>query len=80
MTLDKHKLEGIKQITVKTLPTDKFESLLSDAGYLKLGTAPAKGKRLKVWWRHEQYRRVEAIYSSDGKIAITAYHIENETK
>ncbi|MEO0352882.1 MAG: hypothetical protein AAF282_22825 [Cyanobacteria bacterium P01_A01_bin.15] len=76
MTLDKHKLDGIEQITEKTLPTEKFEKLLTDVGYYRLGSAPAKGKRVKIWWRHETYRRIESIYSPDETIAITAYHIE----
>ncbi|MEO0456300.1 MAG: hypothetical protein AAF152_06900 [Cyanobacteria bacterium P01_A01_bin.114] len=76
MTLDKHKLDGIPQIESKTLPTETFESLLTGAGYTKLGTAPAKGNRIKSWWMHLTYRRIEAIYSPDGEIAITAYHVD----
>lgn len=48
MTLDKHSLDGIEQITKKTLPIEEFEKLLIDAGYQRLGSAPAKGKRVKV--------------------------------
>ena len=29
MTLDKHKLDGIPQITTKTLPTSDFEGMLN---------------------------------------------------
>ena len=76
MTLDKHKLDGIPQIKSKTLSTEKFESLLAAAGYKRLGTAPAQGQRLKTWWSHVEHRRIEAIYSLDGKIAITAYLVE----
>ncbi|MEK0179493.1 MAG: hypothetical protein EAZ98_22645 [Oscillatoriales cyanobacterium] len=75
MTLDKHKLDGITQITAKTLPSTEFELLLLTAGYGKIGTAPAQGNRLKVWWTHPTFRRIEAIYSADGKVAITAYHV-----
>jgi hypothetical protein len=75
MTLDRHKIEGVPQITVKVLPTEVFEERLLQAGYLKIGTAPAQGNRLKSWWSHPVYRRVEAIYSADGSIAITAYHV-----
>ncbi|PSB53209.1 hypothetical protein C7B67_04020 [filamentous cyanobacterium Phorm 6] len=75
MTLDKHKLDGITQITVKTLPSTEFELLLLTAGYGKIGTAPAQGNRLKVWWTHPTFRRIEAIYSADGIVAITAYHV-----
>ena len=60
MTLDKHKIEGIVQI---------------QAGYTKIGTAPAQGNRIKSWWTHPTYPRVESIYSPDGTIAITAYHV-----
>lgn len=75
MTLDQHQLDGIAQITVKTMPSEEFESLLMGAGYSKIGTAPAKGNRLKVWWSHSTFRRIEAIYSHDGTVAITAYHV-----
>jgi hypothetical protein len=44
MTLDKHKLDGIEQITVKTLPVSDFEKLLLAAHYEKIGTAPASSK------------------------------------
>ncbi|MGB3560542.1 MAG: hypothetical protein WBD58_18960 [Geitlerinemataceae cyanobacterium] len=76
MTLDKHDLDGIAKITVKILPSLEFESLLSDAGYSKIGVAPAQGNRLKVWWTHSKFRRIEAIYSPDGSVAITAYHVD----
>jgi hypothetical protein len=75
MTLDKHKLDGIPQITSKILPVNEFETLLVSAGYQRAGSAPAKGNRIKVWWNHSSYRRIEAIYSSDSKVAITAYHV-----
>jgi len=75
MTLDKHKIEGIPRITTRTLPSEEFDALLIQAGYSKIGSAPAQGNRLKVWWTHPTFDRVEAIYSPDGKIAITAYHV-----
>jgi hypothetical protein len=39
-----------------------------------VGSAPAKGNRIKVWWNHPNFRRVEAIYSPDRNLVITAYH------
>jgi len=75
MTLDKHKLDGVPQITAKTLPADEFNELLANAGYQRAGSASAKGNRVKVWWIHPQFRRIESIYSPDKAIAITAYHI-----
>ena len=75
MTLDKHKLDGIPQITSKILPVEKFEALLVAEGYQKAGSAPAQGNRTKIWWNHSKHRRIEAIYSLDGKVAITAYHV-----
>jgi hypothetical protein len=75
MTLDKHKIDGLPQITSKILPADEFDALLRQAGYSKIGTAPAKGNRIKAWWTHPVYARVEAIYSPDSAIAITAYHV-----
>jgi hypothetical protein len=74
MTLDKHQIDGIARITSKTLPTQVFDQLLLDAGYSKIGTAPAQGNRIKAWWTHPSYRRVEVIYSPNLSIAITAYH------
>ncbi|MEG4870347.1 hypothetical protein [Microcoleus sp. F10-B6] len=53
----------------------EFELLLLTAGYGKIGTAPAQGNRMKVWWTHSTFRRIEAIYSADGIVAITAYHV-----
>ncbi len=76
MTLDKHKLDGIPQITSKILPVEKFEALLTNEGYQRVGSAPAQGNRIKAWWSHLQHRRIEAIYSPDGKFAITAYHVD----
>jgi hypothetical protein len=76
MTLEKHQLDGIPAITAQTLPASDFDELLLAAGYIKIGTAPAKGKRLKTWWSHPSFRRIEVIYSPDGLIAITAYHVD----
>ena len=71
MTLDKHDLDGVPKIKVKTLPAGTFEQLLIDAGYTKTGTAPAQGNRVKVWWGHPVYRRIEAIYSPDLSMALS---------
>ncbi|MBW4582742.1 MAG: hypothetical protein KME42_24510 [Tildeniella nuda ZEHNDER 1965/U140] len=62
-------------ITSKTLPAKQFNELLLPAGYTQLGTAPAQDNRIKTWWTHSIYARVEAIYSPDGAVAITAYHV-----
>jgi hypothetical protein len=77
MTLDKHKIDGVPQITVKILPAQEFDNRLIQAGYSKIGTAPAQGNRIKAWWTHPTYSRVEAIYSSDCAVAITAYHVNS---
>ena len=76
MTLDKHLIDGIPPITTKVLPASDFDTLLIQAGYSKIGTAPAQGNRIKAWWSHLIHPRVEAIYSLDGATAITAYHVE----
>lgn len=76
MTLDKHQLDGIIAITAQTLPASDFDELLLAAGYVKIGTAPAKGNRIKTWWNHPSFRRIEVIYNPDGLIAITAYHAD----
>jgi hypothetical protein len=75
MTLDKHKIDGVPQITVKILSAQEFDNRLIQAGYSKIGTAPAQGNRIKAWWTHSAYSKVEAIYSPDGAVAITAYHV-----
>lgn len=75
MTLDKHQIDGTDRTNSKTLPTRTFDQLLLKAGYTKIGSAPAQGNRIKAWWTHPTYRRVEVIYSPDTSIAITAYHI-----
>lgn len=74
MTLDKHHIDGLGRITSKTLVAQAFEQLLLNAGYSKIGTAPAQGNRAKAWWTHTTYRRLEVIYSPDMSVAITAYH------
>jgi hypothetical protein len=53
----------------------KFEILMQNAGYTSGYTAPAKGERVKVWWIHPNFPRVESIYSPDKSIVITAYHV-----
>ncbi|MFM6440238.1 MAG: hypothetical protein ACKPGW_35970, partial [Microcystis panniformis] len=58
----------------KTMPAEVFEQLMFNAGYTVVGSAPAKGNRIKVWWNHSSFRRVEAIYSDDRSLVITAYH------
>jgi hypothetical protein len=75
MTLDKHKIDGIPQITARVLPATEFDALLIQAGYTQIGSAPAQGNRIKAWWTHPTHARVEAIYSADGAVAITAYHV-----
>lgn len=56
------------------MPAVRFEQMLVDAGYNKVGVAPAKGNRIKAWWIHRNYQRVEVIYSADAATVITAYH------
>lgn len=75
MTLDKHTIQGLSPFTTKTLPSGEFEKRMMNAGYYEVGAAPAQGKRVKVWWLHDTYPRVESIYSSDRSIVITAYHV-----
>jgi hypothetical protein len=75
MTLDKHQIDGLSEFSSKTLPAAEFEVRLSSAGYSQAGSAPAQGGRVKVWWIHSEYRRVESIYSNDKQTVITAYHV-----
>jgi len=46
-----------------------------NAGYFEVGSAPGQGKKIKVWWSHDEYPRVESIYSPDRNIVLTAYHV-----
>jgi hypothetical protein len=75
MTLDKHQIDGIGGFSSKVLPAGQFETLLAEAGYIITGSAPAKGRRVKVWWFHDTFRNVESIYSEDKSTVITAYHV-----
>lgn len=75
MTLDKHQIDGIGGFSSKFLPANQFEDSLAQAGYSIVGSAPAKGGRVKVWWTHETFNNVESIYSEDKAIVITAYHV-----
>ncbi len=75
MTLDKHTIQGLIAFTTKTLPSNEFEKRMINAGYYEVGTAPAQAERVKVWWSHDAYPRVESIYSSNRKIVLTAYHV-----
>ncbi|BAZ71390.1 hypothetical protein NIES4106_61870 (plasmid) [Fischerella sp. NIES-4106] len=75
MTLDKHTIQGLSAFTSKTLASIEFEKRMINAGYYEVGTAPAKGGRIKIWWSHDTYPRVESVYSSDKSTVITAYHV-----
>lgn len=75
MTLNKHQIQGLPNFNIPTLDASTFESLMLDAGYSMSGSAPARGNRVKVWWIHNQYPRVESVYSSDKQIVIIAYHV-----
>ncbi|MTJ50640.1 hypothetical protein FJR05_23385 [Dolichospermum sp. UHCC 0259] len=74
MTLNKHRLDGLPSFPSRILDAIKFEQILMDAGYSITASAPANGDRIKVWWSHPTYRRIESIYNQDKTIAITAYH------
>ncbi|TBR60559.1 hypothetical protein B4U84_06805 [Westiellopsis prolifica IICB1] len=75
MTLDKHTIQGLAAFTSKTLLSNEFEKLMLNAGYFEIGTAPAQGGRIKIWWSHDSYPRVESIYSPDKSTVLTAYHV-----
>ncbi len=48
--------------------------MLTGAGYTKIGIPAAKGNRVKAWWTHPNYRRLEVIYSPESTVVVTAYH------
>ena len=76
MTLDKHTIDGVEPFKSRTCPVTMFEERMRAAGYSDCGSAPTWKGRVKVWWIHQDYRRVEAIYSSDYQTTITAYHVD----
>jgi hypothetical protein len=53
MTLDKHQIDGIGGFSSKVLPANQFEELMIGSGYSQIGSAPAKGGRIKIWWSHD---------------------------
>ena len=65
MTLDKHQIDGLSEFLSKTLPATEFEARLIAAGYSQIGSAPAQGGSVKIWWAHSEYRGVESIYGGD---------------
>ena len=75
MTLDKHSIQGLAAFTTKTLPSNEFEKRMLNAGYFEVGSAPGQAGRIKVWWSHNEYPRVESIYSPNRNIVLTAYHV-----
>ncbi len=75
MTLNKHQIQGLPKFKTIVLAAAEFEKIMMDAGYNQSGSAPAQNKRIKIWWVHNDYPRVESIYSSDKNTVITAYHV-----
>lgn len=75
MTLEKHQIQGIPQFKCKVIESSQFEEMMQKAGYFIAGSASAQGNRIKVWWMHPEYQRVESIYSQDKTKVITAYHV-----
>ncbi len=47
-------------------------------GIVRLGALRRKGGESKFGGRTIYIRQIEAIYSPDGLVAITAYHLESE--
>jgi hypothetical protein len=75
MTLNRHQIDGLPPFIQPTTSSENFDRLMTDAGYTIAGSAPAQGGRVKIWWTHEQFSRVESIYSPDKVVVITAYHV-----
>jgi hypothetical protein len=78
MTLEKHQLDGIPGFEYRTISVIAFEQRMKAAGYEIIGSGSGTQNRIKIWWTHKQYRRVEAIYSPDKKTVITAYNVDEE--
>jgi hypothetical protein len=77
MTLDKHPISGVRSFGRKTVASIVFEKAMISAGYEKTGSIVTWQGRVKVWWEHKTYNRVESIYSPDKRVVITAYHVDN---
>jgi hypothetical protein len=75
MTLNKHQIQGLPKFKSRVLAAENFEKIMMAAGYIQSGSAPAQNNRIKIWWVHNDYPRVESIYSSDKNTVITAYHV-----
>ena len=75
MTLNKHLIQGLPVFKSKTTSSKNFEELMTNAGYFQIGCGVGQANRIKLWWSHDYYPLVEATYSPDKKIVITAYHI-----
>ncbi|MGH8002570.1 MAG: hypothetical protein ACREPR_24860 [Brasilonema sp.] len=75
MTLDKHKIQGLAAFTCKVVDSQQFEKMMLEAGYSISGSAPAQANRIKIWWIHDEFPKVESIYTPDRKKVITAYHV-----
>ena len=76
MTLDKHTIDGVEPFQSRTCSVARFEERLTAVGYVVCGSASTWKGRFKVWWIHQEYQRVEAIYSPDYQTVITAYHVD----
>jgi hypothetical protein len=75
MTLDKHQIDGVPPWGQRTVDSKVFEAVMLAAGYMITSSAPAHQGRIKIWWTHTTYSRVESIYSPDKSTVITAYHV-----
>ena len=74
MPLDKHELQGLPKISYKVLPIAVFENMLTKAGYYKTGSVNTHNNRVKVWFNHNSFNRIECIYCTNTNKCITAYH------
>jgi hypothetical protein len=74
VTLGKHKISGLTLNQIKPLPASIFEKLMIEAGYFRTNSAPTFQGRWFIYFEHPVFRRVEAVYSPNKKMVITAYH------
>jgi len=74
LRLDQHVLNCADSWDIKVEPTHLFEDLIKKIGYTEVEAIKMKERRLKVLWTHPQHRRIEAVYSENRGLFLTAYH------
>jgi hypothetical protein len=78
VTLGKHVISGLTLNQIRPLPASVFERLMTEAGYFRTNSAPTFRGRYFIYFEHSTFDRVEAVYSHDKKMVITAYSLSSQ--